>query len=414
LLQEKDSLEDGLRHIAHVIDKIRLKSQLDTVKKGPDSIAVIIADTSRRHGSGVKTPAVAVRARVKYDTIFSRNLDSVNAVAARLAVVDDVLYHLLHDIKEGIDTLAKRPVNLSGRRPDMALAAVDRQHQDVSRICGLLASTIDTLNHREKALSDSAIFLPDSLKQKSRDSDIAILKVNYGNYMHGLQLLTDHLANNIDNEIKKEIGDQLRYTQLIGTPILFGLFFSLLSLYIFLKINSRLTNKELTQQKMTKRRLTATGDHSPEREDLDIAKEQEVEESSELTNNTWLFITIVVWLLVAFFKPIDDNKIDLAEPFKTLTFSDPGNPLNPASEDKDKGGNYKFDTTITVTSYFKDSVKIVPYIKDTITNRRIIEHDTIFRFLQLDTARLDSQFKNINKRLDYLVPPPRKPNTGTP
>jgi hypothetical protein len=405
LLQEKDSLQDGLRQIAHVIEGIRLQSQTDSLKKGPESLSMILVDTSRPKRIFYSRP------RVKYDSTFTRTIDTLNVVALRLAATDDRLYHLLRDVEEITDTLAEKPVHLPNEKPDSSLLIIGVQHQDDTTICGLAVRELDTLWHREKRLPDTMMVLPNTLDQKARDSDIAILNSNYGNYLRQLQVVTNHLATNIDDNTKKEIGNQLRYTQLIGTPVLVGLFFSLLSLYIFLKMNSRLTDKELTQQKMMKRRLTATGSHNPERENLDIVKEQEAEESSGLTNNTWLLITIVVWLLVGFFKPIDDDKIDLADPFKTLTFSDPGNPLNPKQDPSEKSGGYKYDTTITVTNYFKDSVKVVPYVKDSLVNRRIFQHDTIFRYIKLDTANFDAQFDEINKRLDYLVPP-RKSNTG--
>lgn len=384
LKEKKENLEDGLRHIAHLTDVIRLYCQLDSLQK---------------------KQAPASHIRVTFEPGFASARDTLHNIGVRLALADDQLYHVLRAIGDKVDVV----VHDTLRRPDLLafFNTINGWRSGISSRSSHVAGLVDTLNLLEGLLPDSVGFASDASKQKA-GNDSANIQLQYGNYLRNLQVVTTHLAGMIDNEIKREIGDQLRYTQLIGTTLFVGLFFSLLALYLFVKMNSRLTDTELKHQKAAKRRLTATGGHSSERENVDIIKEREAEESSGLSNNIWLMITIIVWLLLPFLKPIDDDKIDLADPFKTLTFSDPGSSLNPTPPGSDPPKPFRFDTVITVVTHQVDSMRVVPYLKDSLINRRIVEHDTVYRVLRLDTADLRAQFDSLNNRLDYLVP--RKKN----
>jgi hypothetical protein len=42
--------------------------------------------------------------------------------------------------------------------------------------------------------------------------------------------------------------------------------------------------------------------------------------SRDMAGKAWLFITLLVWLLIPLFKVVEDEKINTASPFNTLTF----------------------------------------------------------------------------------------------
>jgi hypothetical protein len=404
LLEKKDSLTEGVRQIAHVIDQIRLEDQSDKIAKGPDSLSVVISDTAKKKtlhnkGATARQPSAVVH----FNPAFTGVLHIVDSVTVLLMVDEDRQYHRLRKIGARIN----RVPNDSTVSRDFLVVLnkeLDSLRKGVASDSSLVADIIDTLNEREKSLPDSASYLPSTLAKDTAEQERAALRNNYGNYLRELQAMTNYLVEDFNRDIREEVGDQLRYTQLIGTPVLLGLFLSLLSIYIFLKMNSRLTQKELDALTQARRRLTAIGSVSPDRENTGITKEEETDEAKELCGNIWLFITIVVWLLAAFFKPIDDDKIDLADPFKTLTFSDPRGPFGGGEKPENPPQGYSHDTTITVTRNLLDSVRIVPYLKDTLINRRFIDHDTVYRFLQIDTSKVGKDLDEIKKKLNYLVP----------
>jgi hypothetical protein len=216
----------------------------------------------------------------------------------------------------------------------------------------------------------------------------AILQ-EYTNYL--FQYISS-LEKQIDNTARDQLGKLLRDTQTKCMFMFMGLFTALLALHIFLKIHGDVLLQQSADLAEEKRLLFANHTRITDDSQLElqiIQQENKVSESNRLAGNSWLFITLTVWLLIPFFKPVEDDKIDTDAPFKMLTAAgSAGDILNPGKESprpapvpyflKDTGSTYniKIDTILFVsqgksdktnmTKELEDRIKSIGALKDTI------------------------------------------------
>jgi hypothetical protein len=133
--------------------------------------------------------------------------------------------------------------------------------------------------------------------------------------------------NKLDSLLKRQLGDLLRDVQATGMFLLLIVSLTLLSLYVFLKTTALSIGWELETDQLTKRIQEYI--HPDEQRKLvneleTVRLEKQLAETGSLTASAWTFISLVIWLLIPFFKPVEDDKIDLNSPYKSLTFSGNG------------------------------------------------------------------------------------------
>jgi len=132
-----------------------------------------------------------------------------------------------------------------------------------------------------------------------------------------VRLLRTYLSaasDKITKVSKATLGRQLRSVQAKGMIMLISLFFTLLALYIFLKVINRI---QLLGQEIFNKKNIRQDVWSDNKNQDDL--EHEIADSGTALNSLWLFITITAWLLLPIFKPVIDEDINLNSPYKAFT-----------------------------------------------------------------------------------------------
>jgi hypothetical protein len=359
--------------------------------------------------------------------------------------IDSTERHL-HDLADSL-----RVLNIGDSLSKIVTKEEKTNAQDSSKIADSLQKAKDTLNGLLKAYvvyGNETMSLLDSIKKDKRvvsiDSNTVhwnprnLLFFQYDKSVEGISrrgadlpvtqplgpkretdaLLSEFtgklflyvcsLEKQIDNTARERLGKQLRDTQTKGMFLLMGLFIALLALHIFLKINERTLRRSLDNIREEKRLLLAyrsrlTDDSAVER--TLIGMEKRVAESGGLTANSWLYITLVVWLLIPFFKPVEDDKIDTDAPFKMLTASgasgglwdggkQPGKPVN----------NFNTFYRDTAANYFVHVDSVV--VSKGKTENFNFPPDLQVRLIRLtDSVRtVDSIMRSIKRKIDHIEP----------
>ena len=112
-------------------------------------------------------------------------------------------------------------------------------------------------------------------------------------YIELLRTSLGELSKEVGAQSQAQLGLQLQAVQLKGMVLLMSLFFTLFSLFIYLSICKRLAQAKARA---------------------------DVREIITLSNNLWLYLTIIVWLLVPLFKPVKDADIDVKQTYKFHTW----------------------------------------------------------------------------------------------
>jgi hypothetical protein len=133
-----------------------------------------------------------------------------------------------------------------------------------------------------------------------------------------LRTILQSLSAKVGAESQAQLGLQLRSVQLKGIILLVTLFFTMLSLYIYLSIDQRLKSTALDFLNDRKR----LGEAVPEQMLMD--KEKAVAGATAVVNSLWICLTVIVWLLVPLFKPVKDADIDTKQIYKIHTFANFG------------------------------------------------------------------------------------------
>jgi len=130
------------------------------------------------------------------------------------------------------------------------------------------------------------------------------------------------------------------------------LFFTLLALYIFIKIINKVQTLELEQ---IKKQLKVG--YAPAGNELQEEFETNVAESGKAGNALWLMLTATAWLLVPIFKIVKDEEINLGSPYKTPTFSgSSAGSLFSKSDNNVNSTSGKRDTFVIHTKF--DTIKV--------------------------------------------------------
>jgi hypothetical protein len=112
-------------------------------------------------------------------------------------------------------------------------------------------------------------------------------------YIELLRIFLAELSKEVDVQSQGQLGLQLQAVQLKGMVLLMSLFFTLFSLFIYLSICKRLAQAKARA---------------------------DVREIITLSNNLWLYLTIIVWLLAPLFKPVKDADINVKQTYKFHTW----------------------------------------------------------------------------------------------
>jgi hypothetical protein len=113
-------------------------------------------------------------------------------------------------------------------------------------------------------------------------------------YIELLRSFLAELSKEVDAQSQAQLGLQLQAVQLKGMVLLMSLFFTLFSLFIYLSICKRLAQAKARA---------------------------DVKDIITLSNNLWLYLTIIVWLLAPLFKPVKDADIDVRQTYKFHTWA---------------------------------------------------------------------------------------------
>jgi hypothetical protein len=119
-------------------------------------------------------------------------------------------------------------------------------------------------------------------------------------------------------ESQAQLGLQLRSVQIKGIILLITLFFTMMSLYIYLSIDQRLQDASLDLLNDRQR----LGEAVPVQTVID--QEKAVTRATGIANSLWICLTVMVWLLVPLFKPVKDADIDTQQIYKIHTLANWG------------------------------------------------------------------------------------------
>ena len=161
--------------------------------------------------------------------------------------------------------------------------------------------SIDSSNDQLKR--SKRLVIPDTMN----DKDIAYLEMERGVFVE--------LSKNVKEVAQTQLGLQLRSVQAKGMMLLLSLFFTILTLYIFLNTIKDIQNF----------RLNELGDANKSAE-----IEESVSKAGQLTGIFWIFLTVTAWLLIPIFKMVKDEDIDIKSPYKSVTFANPANDVSSA------------------------------------------------------------------------------------
>ena len=137
-------------------------------------------------------------------------------------------------------------------------------------------------------------------------------------YAEFIRNILQSLAAKISAESQAQLGLQLRSVQIKGIILLVTLFFTMLSLYIYLTIDQRLQGTTLDFLNERKR----LGEAVPEK--MIIDQEKVVAGATSVVSSLWICLTVIVWLLVPLFKPVKDADIDTQQIYKIHTLANWG------------------------------------------------------------------------------------------
>lgn len=197
-------------------------------------------------------------------------------------------------------------VNMLGKQLNTILDSISNGNPDSVSIC--------SINHITIRL-DSLYFFDTARLSKDDNVYVGILKTSLV-----------RLSKRIDKVTKNQLGLQLRSVQAKGLVMFIGLFFTILALYIFIGTIQKIQILELEELRQNKR-IDAEQLEAPI-----IDKENEVADSTSISNNLWLFLTILAWLMVPILKLVKDEEINLKKPYQSFTLN---NAL--ANTDRPKG-----------------------------------------------------------------------------
>ena len=137
-------------------------------------------------------------------------------------------------------------------------------------------------------------------------------------YAEFIRNILQGLSAKVAAESQAQLGLQLRSVQIKGIILLVTLFFTMLSLYIYLSIDQRLQGTTLDFLNERKR----LGEAVPEKVIID--QEKAVAGATSVVSSLWICLTVIVWLLVPLFKPVKDADIDTQQIYKIHTLANWG------------------------------------------------------------------------------------------
>jgi len=305
-------------------------------------------------------------------------------------------------VKKGFDLLCERVLM------DTLLKEISYEQEailETKNRYALLALTNDTSSPaRNILLQIKSSILLDPTKSMESDSTNKVLMEETV-----FKTLTELVTTKSELTLKaaqKIIGRQLRDSQLKITYLLLNVLLILISLIIFLQIDSLIKQYECIEPS----RLAKLHPQKTEYQETLYQMEVKRNSSLKLSNEIWLYLTISMWLIIPLFKPVEDDKIDTKAPFKMLTLSGPDPMWREARIDNNEFRiNNSFNNTI-------DSVQIKidhNYAGDTtiVSPPDLTEIQQSLNKIKIDTEKvieqneklLDSS-KWIKGKVKYLTP----------
>jgi hypothetical protein len=217
--------------------------------------------------------------------------------AALGSIEDSIRYDHRHDALDSVDAvqyyvsrrIAPDTIHIS---PDPALVAYYRACTDSGQAINLLFHLLrdTTVEVGERAIIHFAQHIP---FWPDYSPGHPMTTIDDLRYIELLRADLAELSKEVDAQSQAQLGLQLQAVQLKGMVMLMSLFFTLFSLFIYLSICKRLAQAK---------------------------PRADVREITTLSNNLWLYLTIIVWLLVPLFKPVKDADINVKQTYKFHTW----------------------------------------------------------------------------------------------
>jgi hypothetical protein len=224
--------------------------------------------------------------------------DSLDSRYAALGSIEDsIRYDHRHDALDSVDQVQyyisrKIQSDTVHIKPDPALVAYYQACADTGQSINQLFHQLrdTTVEVKERSI----IFLAQHIPfWPNYSPGHAMSTIDDLRYIELLKSDLAELSKEVDAQSRAQLGLQLESVQLKGMVLLMSLFFTLFSLFIYLSICKRLAQAKARA---------------------------DVREIITLSNNLWLYLTIIVWLLVPLFKPVKDADIDVKQTYKFHTW----------------------------------------------------------------------------------------------
>ncbi|HYK46391.1 MAG TPA: hypothetical protein VEV83_14535, partial [Parafilimonas sp.] len=303
LLDLKETIDAATKEIVAVQESWKQEQPAidlsESLLRTPADHAILIDSVN---GAGVDTAQAQADSAEQDTTVNPRTI----AYARALNTLRKSLIQLL-------DTLPRSPTMGNIARDSTGEDSIKEQIDKFP-----IKAQIDSLNNKFKQLS-----LPDSINAK----DLVFLEME--------RAVLNELSKRTEVGAQSQLGYQLRSVQAKGMMLLLSLFFTILALYIFLKMNEDIRSVQLEGMEFTKRR----GDETDENKLSEM--KASVADASKLSVTLWMFLTITAWLLIPIFKMVKDEEIDIRSPYKAVTFSNAENNVTSAVT----GSKSKADTS---------------------------------------------------------------------
>ncbi len=203
-------------------------------------------------------------------------------------------------------------------------------------------------------------------------------------YLEVLKLNLSGTSRKLEKATQSLLGIQLRSVQAKGLLLLISLFFTVLSLHLYVRLINNIQILQLAERK--EQALTEMPNPF-----LDAAREEDAETSGRISTNLWVFLTITAWLLIPIFKPVVDAEIDVKAPFVTATAAGDVKKVFNNYPGPDRGG--------TSTSSRTDSLILKEVHYDTV---RMLTKDTLPIDLKDSLGEIHKTIKSVQQKVNII------------
>jgi hypothetical protein len=238
---------------------------------------------------------------------------------------------------------------------------------EVSRFQDSVQPPLSKTDLNNQAKFSVSKFFPPSTKI----ADNAPLTKGDVHYLKMLKRAFLQTSQKLNKSTKFLLGIQLRSVQAKGMLMLMSVFFTSLSLYLYVSLISRV-------QQLQKK-----------------PDEEEIFTSTFVSNRLWLFLTVIAWLLIPIFKPIIDDNINVNAPFLSTTVAGDVRNILPGGGGEDNPGKLrhgKSDTTV---------YKTFNHDTDTIISKDTASAEAI-KYIKKEIKTISGQVLHISRQVSHI------------